>query len=86
MNLILPEKITREKSDMFVTHFYEGKTSVLSQLLVNLPAVEENIKIKGRKAKIIEVNQIHNNNYQVRIVFEIIPKKQPIKELGKKKR
>ncbi|MDM5233188.1 hypothetical protein [Lysinibacillus pakistanensis] len=71
---------------MFVTHFYEGKTSVLSQLLVNLPAVEENIKIKGRKAKIIEVNQINNNNYQVRIVFEIIPKKQPIKELGKKKR
>ncbi len=71
---------------MFVTHFYEGKTSVLSQLLVNLPAVEENIKIKGRKAKIIEVNQINNNNYQVRIVFEIIPKKQPIKELGKKKK
>jgi len=71
---------------MFVTHFYEGKTSVLSQLLVNLPTVEENIKIKGRKAKIIGVNQINNNNYQVRVVFEIIPKKQPIKELGKKKR
>ncbi|AVK85473.1 hypothetical protein C3943_19060 [Lysinibacillus sp. B2A1] len=71
---------------MFVTHFYEGKTSVLSQLLVNLPVVEENFKIKGRKAKIIEVNQINNNNYQVRIVFEIVPKKQPIKELGKKKR
>ncbi|MGG2054490.1 hypothetical protein ABFY48_08815 [Lysinibacillus pakistanensis] len=71
---------------MFVAHFYEGKISVLSQLLVNLPTVEENIKIKGRKAKIIEVNQIDNNNYQVRIVFEIIPKKQPIKELGKKKR
>lgn len=71
---------------MFVTHFYEGKTSVLSQLLVNLPTVEENIRIKGRKAKIIGVNQINNNNYQVRVVFEIIPKKQPIKELGKKKR
>jgi len=71
---------------MFVTHFYESKTSVLSQLLVNLPTVEENIKIKGRKAKIIEVNQINNNNYQVHVVFEIIPKKQPIKELGKKKR
>lgn len=71
---------------MFVAHFYEGKISVLSQLLVNLPTVEENIKIKGRKAKIIEVNQIDNNNYQVRIVFEILPKKQPIKELGKKKR
>jgi len=69
-----------------VTHFYEGKISVLSQLLVNLPTVEENIKIKGRKAKIIGVNQINNYNYQVRVVFEIIPKKQPIKELGKKKR
>lgn len=71
---------------MFVTHFYENKTSVLSQLLVNLPTVEENIKIKGRKAKVVQIVQIDDYNYQVRIIFEKIPKKQPLKEIGKKKR
>ncbi|GAB0169178.1 hypothetical protein LSPCS325_26150 [Lysinibacillus sp. CTST325] len=71
---------------MFVTHFYENKTSVLSQLLVNLPTVEENIKIKGRKAKVVQIVQIDDNNYQVSIIFEKIPKKQPLKEIGKKKR
>ena len=71
---------------MFVTHFYENKTSVLSQLLVNLPAVEENIKIKGRKAKVVQIVQIDDNNYQVSIIFEKVPKKQPLKEIGKKKR
>ncbi|TQR37088.1 hypothetical protein C7Y47_05170 [Lysinibacillus sphaericus] len=71
---------------MFVTHFYENKTSVLSQLLVNLPSVEENIKIKGRKAKVVQIVQIDDNNYQVSIIFEKIAKKQPLKEIGKKKR
>ncbi|MFJ7183093.1 hypothetical protein [Lysinibacillus xylanilyticus] len=71
---------------MFVTHFYENKTSVLSQLLVNLPIVEENIKIKGRKAKVVQIVQIDDNNYQVSIIFEKVPKKQPLKEIGKKKR
>ncbi|WP_427110206.1 hypothetical protein [Lysinibacillus xylanilyticus] len=71
---------------MFVTHFYENKTSVLSQLVVNLPTVEENIKIKGRKAKVVQIVQIDDNNYQVSIIFEKVPKKQPLKEIGKKKR
>ncbi|MEY9979020.1 hypothetical protein [Lysinibacillus sp. RC79] len=71
---------------MFVTHFYENKTSVLSQLLVSLPTVEENIKIKGRKAKIVQIVQIDDSNYHVSIIFEKVPKKQPVKEIGKKKR
>lgn len=71
---------------MFVTHFYENKTSVLSQLLVKLPAAEEDIRIKGRKAKVVEVLQVADNNFHVKIIFEKIPKKQPVKELGKKKR
>ncbi|KOS60158.1 hypothetical protein FJQ98_10790 [Lysinibacillus agricola] len=71
---------------MFVTHFYENKTSVLSQLLVSLPTVEENIKIKGRKAKVVQILQIDDNNYHVSIIFEKVPKKQPLKEIGKKKR
>jgi hypothetical protein len=79
------KKVIRRRI-MFVTHFYENKTSVLSQLLVNLPTVEENIKIKGRKAKVVQIVQIDDNNYQVSIIFEKVPKKQPLKEIGKKKR
>ncbi|MGE7693725.1 hypothetical protein ACQKNC_06335 [Lysinibacillus sp. NPDC094177] len=71
---------------MFVTHFYENKTSVLSQLLVSLPTIEENIKIKGRKAKVVQILQIEDNSYHVSIIFEKVPKKQPLKEIGKKKR
>ncbi|MCG7434864.1 hypothetical protein AB9L15_11970 [Lysinibacillus fusiformis] len=71
---------------MFVTHYYENKTSVLSQLLVKLPAIEEDIRIKGRKAKVTEVLQIDDNHYHVKIIFEKVPKKQPLKDLGKKKR
>ena len=71
---------------MFVSHYYENKTSVLSQLLVKLPTVEEDIRIKGRKAKVLEVLQVDDNNFHVKILFEKIPKKQPLKELGKKKR
>jgi len=48
--------------------------------------VEEDIRIKGRKAKVLEVLQVDNNNFHVKILFEKIPKKQPLKELGKKKR
>lgn len=55
---------------MFVTHFYENKTSVLSQLLVKLPAAEEDIRIKGRKAKVVEVLQVDDNNFHVKIIFE----------------
>lgn len=71
---------------MFVTHYYENKTSVLSQLLVKLPTIEEDIRIKGRKAKVTEVLQIDVNQYHVKIIFEKIPKKQPLNDLGKKKR
>lgn len=71
---------------MYVTHFYENKTSVLSQLLVSLPTVKDDIKIKGRKAKIVQITQIDDYNYHVSIIFEKIPKKQPLKEIGKKKR
>lgn len=55
---------------MFVTHFYENKTSVLSQLLVKLPTVEEDIRIKGRKAKVIEVLQMDDHNFQVRFYLK----------------
>ncbi|MFJ7406224.1 MULTISPECIES: hypothetical protein [unclassified Lysinibacillus] len=72
---------------MHVVHFYENKSSILNQLLIRIPTVDENIQLKGRKAKVIDVIQIDERQYHVIVLFEKIPKKQPLtKDLGKKKR
>lgn len=72
---------------MMVIHIYENRTEVLNQFVVRIPAVDEDIRIKGRKAKVIHVNQIDEDKYHVHVIYEKIAKKQPLtKELGKKKR
>ncbi|GLC88843.1 hypothetical protein [Lysinibacillus piscis] len=71
---------------MFTIHFYEHKTVVLSQLLTHIPCIETNIQLKGRKAKVNHVQQINEQTYHVYVLFEKIPPKPPIKDLGKKKR
>ena len=72
---------------MMVIHIYENRTEVLNQFVVRIPAVDEDIRVKGRKAKVVQVNQIDENKYHVHVIYEKIPKKQPLsKELGKKKR
>ena len=72
---------------MMVIHIFENRTEVLNQFVVRIPAVDEDIRIKGRKAKVVQVNQIDENKYHVHVIYEKIVKKQPLtKELGKKKR
>lgn len=72
---------------MMVIHIYENRTEVLNQFVVRIPAVDEDIRVKGRKAKVVQVNQIDEKKYHIHVVYEKIPKKQPFtKELKKKKR
>ncbi|SES13845.1 hypothetical protein [Psychrobacillus sp. OK032] len=73
---------------MFAVHFYENKTKILNQALRSIPSVDEDIKIKGRKGKVISVLQIEENVFHVYIEFEkIVDKsKTATKDLGKKKR
>lgn len=72
---------------MMVIHFYENRTEILNQFVVSIPAVNDDVRIKGRKAKVIQVDQINDNKYHVHVIYEKIPKKQPLaKDLGKKKR
>ena len=59
---------------MFAIHFYENNIAVLSQALNRVPEVEENIKIKGRKGKVVEVVQIEDNKYRVNVTLEKINK------------
>ncbi|HHW36606.1 MAG TPA: hypothetical protein GXX18_05080 [Bacillales bacterium] len=72
---------------MFTVHFIENKNILLSQLLQNVPSVGQDLKIKGRKAKVLSVNVINERTIHVNVVREEIKKKQqPVLDNKKKKR
>lgn len=56
--------------DMYNVHFYEDRINVLSQLRETLPAVNDPIKIKGRKGTVIDLVKISEQTIHVRIEFE----------------
>ncbi|MGM0878401.1 MAG: hypothetical protein ACQEWV_27805 [Bacillota bacterium] len=72
---------------MFVIRFFENNSVVLVQLLKQIPSVDENIKIKGRKGKVLSIKKIEENQVHVNVIFEQVNKNQPIlKDTKKKKR
>ena len=72
---------------MFAIHYFEKNIAVLSQCLQRVPEVDENIKIKGRKGKVVNVSQIEDNKYHVHVDLEkIIKKDLTLKDDKKKKR
>ena len=74
--------------EMFAVHFMEKNIVVLTQVLRDIPAVDEDLKIKGRKGKVISVQETDEKGIHVQIEFEkIVDKnKTAVKDLGKKKR
>ena len=71
---------------MFAIHYFEKNIAVLSQCLRRIPEVDENIKIKGRKGKVVNVNQIESNKYHVHVDLEKIVKKELVLKDNKKKK
>ena len=71
---------------LFAVHYLENNTPVLSQCLERIPEVDEDLKIKGRKGKVVNVVQIEENKYHVHVVLEKINKKQTLLIDDKKKR
>lgn len=71
---------------MVAIHFFENNTLVLSQLLNSIPSVNEDIKIKGRKGKVLNVKQIQDNIFHVHVIFEQVVKNQTISKDSKKKK
>jgi len=72
---------------MVVTHFLENRQVVLTQLLKQLPSVNDNIKIKGKKGKVLKVYHVNEKTAHVEVLFEQIAKKNtPVMENKKKKR
>lgn len=71
---------------MFTVHFIENKNILLSQLLQNVPTVGQDLKIKGRKAKVLSVETIDERTIHVKVVQEAIKKKQQLVLDNKKKK
>nr|WP_304214100.1 hypothetical protein [Fredinandcohnia onubensis] len=71
---------------MFVVHYFENKNLLLTQLVQNVPAVEDTIKIKGRKGKVINVTDIDGRNIHVQIELDRIVKKSAVVDPKKKRR
>lgn len=61
---------------MTTIHFFENKTLVLTQLVKQIPSIDENIKIKGRKGKVLDVVEIKENVVHVFVMLEKAQKKQ----------
>jgi hypothetical protein len=71
---------------MIVVHFFENNSVVLSQLRNQIPSVDENIKIKGRKGKVSSVKEIEENKFHVHVTFEQVVKNKLIANDTKKKK
>lgn len=68
---------------MVLVHFLEEKTVVLSQLLKNIPSIDETLKIKGKKGKVVRVIMIDENLIHVHVIFEKVTKNQPVQKAAK---
>ena len=71
---------------MVFIHFFESGKKVLTQYLKTVPAVDEAIKIKGRKGKVLRVNQIEDHIIHVHVLYDQIVKKELLADPKKKKR
>jgi hypothetical protein len=71
---------------MYAVHFFENKNQLLTQLLKTVPTEGQDLKIKGRKAKVTTVTAIDEKTIHVQVTLEAIVKKQPLDLANKKKR
>lgn len=73
---------------MYAIHFYENKTYILNLARRSVPSVGEEVKIKGRKGKVISILEIKDNVYHVFVEFEKIVDKSKVAatDYGKRKR
>ncbi|AWE06957.1 hypothetical protein DCE79_05885 [Lysinibacillus sp. 2017] len=71
---------------MYAIHYFENNSPALSQCLRRIPEVDENIKIKGRKGKVVNIAQIAEDKYHVHLVLEKLVKKETLLLDDKKKK
>jgi len=50
---------------MYAIHYFEDKIELLNVALRRIPTVDESVKIKGRKGKVIKVEKMSDTKYFV---------------------
>ncbi|PET47243.1 hypothetical protein CN514_20155 [Bacillus sp. AFS001701] len=71
---------------MIVVHYIEKNVELLNQLLKYVPSEGDTISIKGRKGKVLSVNQINDKHVHVIVELEVIKKVQVLAKDDKKRR
>ncbi len=71
---------------MYSIHYYEGKTYVLNKASRIIPTVNENVIIKGRNGKVINVEKMGETKYYVFVEFEKIVDKSKLAAYDMKKK
>ncbi len=71
---------------MIYVHFLENNTKVLTQILQTVPSIDEGIRIKGRKGKVIRVEEIAENIINVHVLYDPIIKRNIAADPKKKRR
>ncbi|MEK3886194.1 hypothetical protein [Bacillus sp. FSL K6-3431] len=69
---------------MFVVHFFENKNLSLIQLLHHVPSVGEDLRIKGHKGKVSNVNR-DERNIHVQVILENMNKNKVTVDKKKKR-
>jgi len=71
---------------MFVISFIENRTILLCQFLKQAPSVGDAITIKGRKGKVVHVENMDKNHIHVQVELKTIDKKKVAIDDSKKKK
>ncbi len=71
---------------MFAVHFIENNNVLLTQLLNRVPTEGEEVKIKGRKAKVSGIKNIDEVNIHVLVTLEVVKKINLVVDNSKKKK
>ncbi|PGY08353.1 hypothetical protein [Bacillus sp. AFS031507] len=71
---------------MFAVHFIEKNNVLLTQLLNRVPTEGDELKIKGRKAKVESVKNIDDLNIHVQVTIEVVNKNKLVVDNSKKKK
>jgi hypothetical protein len=74
------------EAKMFAVHFIENNNVLLTQLLNRVPTEGEELKIKGRKAKVTSVKDIDELNIHVLVTLEVVNKNKFVVDNSKKKK
>jgi hypothetical protein len=81
-----PISIEIGETKMYTVNFFENKNLLLCQLLKCVPSAGEELKIKGRKGKVLNINSVDEKHIHVQVSLEAINKNKLIVDNSNKKK